>query len=131
MIIALPVADRVVSHAFYRDALDLAAFGGPSDDGVPEPLQFRLAADLTLMLVPTGGFGWVIGGRQVASPGTNECVLTLPVPDVDAVVAKAVAAGAAVVTPPAQQPWGYAGVIADPDGHLWQLIPDGPDGVFD
>jgi uncharacterized protein len=132
MIIALPIADRRVSFAFYRDAFDLEAFGGPADDGVPEPLQFRLAAGLSLMLIPRGGFGWVIGDtREVASPKTSECVLTLPVPDVDAAMAKAVAAGAAVVTPPTRMPWGYSGTLTDPDGHVWQLVPHGTDGVGD
>jgi predicted lactoylglutathione lyase len=124
MIIALPIADRQVSHAFYRDGLGLEAFGEPADDGVPEPLQLRLGADVTLMLIPTGGFGWVIAGRPVAERGTSECVLTLPVgssAEVDAAVAKAVGAGAEVVTAPTQQPWAYAGIIADPDGHLWQV----------
>ncbi|MEV7329531.1 VOC family protein [Micromonospora sp. NPDC093244] len=31
------------------------------------------------------------------------------------------AAGAEVVTEPAAQPWGYAGIFADPDGHLWTV----------
>lgn len=131
MLIALPIADRVVSHAFYRDAFGLTAFGGPADDGVPEPLQFRLAEDATLMLIPTGGFGWVIGGRPVAPPGTSECVLTLPVPDVDEVMGTAVAAGASVITPATDMPWGYSGVIADPDGHVWQLVPHATDRVED
>lgn len=132
MIIALPIAERRVSLAFYQDAFGLTAFGGPSDDGVPEPLQFRLAGGLTMMLIPRGGFGWVIGAeRTVAKPDTSECVLTLPVPDVDAAMAKAVAAGATVVTPQVQMPWGYSGTIADPDGHVWQLVPHGTDGVGD
>jgi uncharacterized protein len=127
MIIALPIADRPTSYAFYRDALGLAAFGEPADDGVPEPLQFRLGADVSLMLIPTGGFGWVTGGRPTADRGASECLLSLPATDpaeVDAVVAKAVAAGAEVVMAPAQQPWGYTAVITDPDGHAWQLQAD-------
>ena len=30
-------------------------------------------------------------------------------------------AGAESVSEPAQQPWGYSGVCADPDGHLWMV----------
>ena len=30
-------------------------------------------------------------------------------------------ARADVVTEPGRQPWGYAGVFADPDGHLWMV----------
>jgi predicted lactoylglutathione lyase len=124
MIIALPIADRRVAHDFYRDGLGLEAFGGPSDDGIPEPLQFRLGTDVSLMLIPTGGFGWVTGGRPVADRGTSECLLSVSVEsatEVDALVAKAAAAGAEVVVPPAAQPWGYTAVLADLDGHLWQI----------
>lgn len=132
MIIALPIAERRVSHAFYRDAFGFEAFGDPADDGVPEPLQFHLTADVSLMLIPTGGFGWVIGAdREVAKPGTSECVLTLPVPDVDAAVAKAIAAGATVVTPQTRMPWGDTATITDPDGHVWQLVPHGTKGPGD
>ena len=34
---------------------------------------------------------------------------------------KALAAGAEPVTAPGRQPWGYAGVFADPDGHVWMV----------
>lgn len=125
MIIALPTADRVRSHAFYQEGLGLTAFGEPADDGVPEPLQFRLGADVTLMLIPPGGFGWVTGNRPTAEPGVSECLLCLPAAndaEVAEQVARAVAAGAEVVAPPSDQPWGVtAAVVADPDGHLWQF----------
>jgi uncharacterized glyoxalase superfamily protein PhnB len=29
--------------------------------------------------------------------------------------------GAQVVAEPEEQPWGYAGTFADPDGHLWMV----------
>ena len=118
-VISLPIADRRVAHDFYA-ALGLAAFGEPADDGLPEPLQFILGDTTRLMLVPRGGFGWVIGDNVVAEPGTSECVLGLS-GDVDAIVAQARAAGAIVISEPARQPWGYAGTFADPDGHLWMV----------
>ena len=120
MIIALPTEDRVAAHAFYRDAFGFEAFGGPSDDGVPEPLQFRLGDDLTLMLIPTGGFGWTVG-RPLAERGTSEVALSITVGDVDAAVGRAVAAGAEVVAKPEQKPWGYTAAVADLDGHVWLL----------
>ena len=74
--ISLATADRSRSLAFYRDGLGLEAFGPLADDGVPEPLQLRLASSVSLMLIPTGGFGWVAGEDRVAPPGANECVLS-------------------------------------------------------
>jgi catechol 2,3-dioxygenase-like lactoylglutathione lyase family enzyme len=42
--------------------------------------------------------------------------------EVDEVIEKAEAAGAAVTTP-RDRPWGiYSGYFRDPDGHLWEII---------
>jgi len=48
IVVSLPVADRRIAHAFYRDALGLEAIGAPASDGVPEPLQFALAEGVRL-----------------------------------------------------------------------------------
>jgi predicted lactoylglutathione lyase len=119
MVISLPIGDRATSHAFYS-ALGLEAVGEVASDGLPEPLQFALNAETNLMLVPRGGFGWVIGDNAVAEPGTSECVLSLT-GDVDALIAAARDASATIVVEPAEQPWGYTGTFADPDGHLWMV----------
>lgn len=124
LLVCLPTADRVRAHAFYRDGLGLEATGPLADDGVPEPLQFMLNAGTRLMLIPTGGFGWVVGDRAVAESGTSECVLSVTAADeaaVDALVERARRAGATVATEPAPQPWGYAAAFADPDGHVWTV----------
>jgi PhnB protein len=43
------------------------------------------------------------------------------VDDVDAVVARAVAAGGSVVEAPTNQPWGLRqAIIRDPEGYLWE-----------
>ena len=132
-VISLPTADRVRARDFYRDALGLESPGPIADDGVPEPLHFALGDGVVLMLIPTGGFGWVVGERPVAEPGTSECALSFGAAtdaEVDAVVERARAAGATVVTNPGAQPWGYAGSFADPDGHLWMVTsaPFPPEG---
>jgi predicted lactoylglutathione lyase len=122
--VSLPTADRRTSFAFYAEGLGFDAVGELADDGVPEPLQFALNDGLRLMLIPTGGFGWVIGDREVAGRGQSECLLTLRAEtdaDVDVLVERARQAGAEVVTQPGQQPWGYAGAFADPDGHVWMV----------
>ena len=129
--ISLATADRSRSLAFYRDGLGLEAFGPLADDGVPEPLQLRLASNVSLMMIPTGGFGWVAGEDRVAAPGTNECVLTLYAPDEGAVRARyetALAAGGTTVSAPSQREWGaFAAQVADPDGHLWMILIVPPD----
>jgi predicted lactoylglutathione lyase len=124
VIISLPIADRRTSFAFYRDGLGFDPIGEPAEDGVPEPLQFALNEGTRLILVPSGGFGWVIGDHEVARPGHSECVLSLGTSSdaaVDELVALARRAGGQILTEPGQQPWGYAGTFADPDGHLWMI----------
>jgi predicted lactoylglutathione lyase len=122
-LISLPTADRVRAHAFYRDGLGLEAVGELADDGVPEPLVVVVNDATRLMLIPTGGFGWVAGGA-VAEAGTSECLLGVTVGREDEVVdivERARAAGATVTAEPESKPWGYAATFADPDGHLWTV----------
>ena len=131
IVIALPIADRPTSHAFYRDGLGLAALGEPADDGVPEPLQFELSPGCRLMLVPRDGFGSILVGdhEKVAHPGHSECLINLPArseAEVDELVHRAERAGARVTAPPTRHPWGYVATFADPDGHLWSVSRDSP-----
>jgi uncharacterized protein len=124
VIVSLPTADRRTSFAFYGEALGFDAIGEVADDGVPEPLQFVLNDGVRLMLIPTVGFGWVIGNREVAGPGQSECMLSLRAESeagVGELIERARQAGGEVVTQPGQQPWGYAGAFADPDGHVWMV----------
>src|SRR5262245_26757188 len=119
--ISLPIADRQTSFAFYREALQLEPIGEPADDGVPEPLQFKLGDEVRLMLVPNGGFGWVIGERSTAPAGASECLMSITVDtddDVDETLRRADDAGATIVGAPESKPWGYVGTFADPDDHL-------------
>lgn len=122
--VCLPTADRRTSYDFYRHALELEPIGELADDGVPEPLQFVVNDRLRIMLIPTGGFGWITGDRDVAPAAVSECVLSVDATDestVDEIVTRARGAGAGVVAEPARQPWGYAGSFADPDGHVWMF----------
>ncbi len=77
--ISLPIADRRTSFAFYRDGVGLEPFGEVADDGVPESLQFDLNDGVRIMLIPTGGFGWVLGANTVAPKGTSECFVSITV----------------------------------------------------
>jgi predicted lactoylglutathione lyase len=122
--IALPIADRQRSYAFYRDGLGFIAPGEPDKDGIPEPLRLTLGDSVRVMLIPKVGFGWVLSNRKRAAPGRSECIISLALPasaDVDDLIARAAAAGAEIVRQPGEQSWGYDGAFADPDGHVWHV----------
>ena len=124
MIISLPIEDRSRSYAFYREAFGFTAIGEPAEDGVPEPLQFALTDDVRLMLIPTGGFGWVLGDHPAAPRGTSECILSISLDTeaaVDSLFTQATAAGATPIGKPTRHPWAYTGTLTDPDGHVWML----------
>jgi predicted lactoylglutathione lyase len=125
VVVALPIADRRRSHDFYRAVLGVDAVGEPGDDGIAEPLQFPLNDGVRLMLIPSGGFGWVVGPRAVADAGTSECVVTLSADDeagVDTLARRAQETGGAIVSEPGAQPWAYTATFTDPDGHLWSVM---------
>ena len=131
--VCLPTKDRSVSHAFYT-ALGFVAVGELGDDGMPEPLQFEVSDGLRVMLIPTGGFGWVIGGRKRSPRSSHECLVVIGLAtdaEVDELMHRAQDAGAEIVFEARNQSWGggpadaepdaYAGAFADPDGHMWQV----------
>ena len=120
VVVSLPTADRRTSFEFYREVFGVDAVGELADDGIPEPLQFDLNDGMRLMFIPRVGFGWVTGDHEVAERGHSECLLSFA-GDADELIARARAAGAEIVAEPAEQPWGYAGTFADPDGHLWMV----------
>ncbi len=124
VVVSLPIADRRASFAFFAEGLGFETVGEIAQDGVPEPLQLALGEGVRIMLVPTGGFGWITGGREVAPRGSSECVITVGTEtdlQVDDLVGRAVAAGGTVVGPAGRQPWGYVGTFADLDGHVWMV----------
>jgi uncharacterized protein len=124
VILALPTEDRGRAHTFAQ-ALGLDTPGELADDGVPEPLRVVLNERTAVMYIPTGGFGWVTAGRDTAQPGTTECLVSLQVGsarEVDDLLARASSGGAEIASAAQQQGWGYTGVFADPDGHLWEVI---------
>lgn len=127
--IAFPTADRQRAYRFYGEGLGFAAPGDLADDGAPEPLRVVVNDQLWLMLIPTGGFGWVTAGSEVAAAGTVECQISITAPDragVDEFISVARAAGAAIISEAQQQGWGYCGVFADPDGHQWTILAEPP-----
>jgi catechol 2,3-dioxygenase-like lactoylglutathione lyase family enzyme len=130
-VITIAVSDLERALDFYR-ALGLKSpgvigtdFTGDDTNPSGSAAMFELEGGLTLALYPrtelakdanvpfgppkTGEFSI---GQLVANKG-----------DVDALLAKAEAAGATLTDEPHERPWGiYSGYFRDLDGHLWEII---------
>ena len=130
-VITIAVSDLERALDFYR-ALGLKSpgvigtdFAGDDTNPSGSAAMFELEGGLTLALYPrkelakdanvpfgppkTGEFSI---GQLVANKG-----------DVDALLAKAEAAGAKLTDEPHERPWGiYSGYFRDLDGHLWEII---------
>lgn len=111
----LYVRDPRASAAFYRAALALE----PTLD-VPGMTEFEIGPGVVLGLMPEAGIERLLPGSSVArQPGALKAELYLLVPDPDAAHARALAAGARELSPPAPRDWGdRAAYSLDPDGHV-------------
>lgn len=120
--ISLPISDRANAHRFYTDGLGLFPTGPLGPDGLPEPLRYDIDGT-SILLIPTGGFDWAIGDRQLAPADSVGHLVTLGVAtddEVDDIAKRAAQAGATILLAPTRQPWGmYAATFADPDGNTW------------
>ncbi|MEO5695899.1 MAG: VOC family protein [Burkholderiaceae bacterium] len=104
---------------FYRNAFGAVELGRlPGADGKLMHAALRIG-DSTLMLVDENPAWKALGPKALkGSPVT----IHLYVPDVDAAVAQAVAAGAKVTMPVADMFWGDRyGKLEDPFGHEWSV----------
>lgn len=115
----LMVRDAARAMAFYRDAFgatEVMRFDGP--DGRIAHAEVKIG-DSHVMLadeVPDQGF---VGPQTLGGAGVS---LMLYVNDVDATFAKALAAGATVRRPVADQFYGdRMGTLVDPYGHVWSI----------
>ncbi len=104
---------------FYAKAFgaeEMARLPGP--DGRLMHGCVRIAGQTVMLVDENRQYGLLSPTALGGSPVT----LHLEVPDVDAAFARAVAAGATVTMPVADQFWGDRyGVLRDPFGHSWSL----------
>jgi catechol 2,3-dioxygenase-like lactoylglutathione lyase family enzyme len=136
-VITLAVSDLERALEFYR-ALGLASsgvigteFAGDDTNPSGAAAMFELEGGLVLSLYPRTELA---KDANVAPgpPKTGEFSIGQMVaskPDVDALLARAEAAGATLTDEPHDRPWGiYSGYFRDLDGHLWEIIwnPRGP-----
>jgi len=124
--ITLCVDDLDRAVAFYRDGLGL-----PTEGIVGRQYEFGavaffdLQAGLKLALWPRASLahdsGLPLGARSSTEVLISHNVATKN--EVDAVMARAESAGAAIVKSARTVFWGgYAGYFLDPDQHLWEVV---------
>jgi len=129
-VITLAVADLERSLAFYR-ALGFESNGVIGTEWTDERTgangavaMFELDGGLLFNLYSRGDLA-KDAEIPVGQPQSGEFSLAQLVrdrEDVDALLARAASAGAAV-TPANERPWGiYSGYFRDLDGHLWEVV---------
>lgn len=116
-LITLGVADLARARRFYEEGLGWT----PAQE--EESIVFYKLGGLILGLFPREalredahqGQDWGQGGFTLAQNVAERAT-------VDAIMARAVAAGATMQKKAEDTPWGgYSGYVADPDGHLWEI----------
>jgi catechol 2,3-dioxygenase-like lactoylglutathione lyase family enzyme len=131
-VVTLAVDDLARSLAFYRDGLGFESpgivgteFVGDATNPGGAAAMFELEGGLILSLYGRDDLA-KDAGIPVGPPSSGEFSLGHAVAsreDVDAVLARAVAAGASPLGEPHDRPWGiYSAYFRDPDGHLWEII---------
>jgi catechol 2,3-dioxygenase-like lactoylglutathione lyase family enzyme len=131
-VITLGVADLERSLAFYRDGLGIPSPGivgteypGDAERPAGAVSMFDLEGGLILALYPRTELA-KDAGIPVGPPGSGEFSIGHAVAsreEVDALLARAEAAGASLTGGPHERAWGlYSGYFRDPDGHLWEVL---------
>lgn len=119
----LTVHDGVAAIEFYKKAFDaVEIMRMPAEDG-----KRLMHAQVTIQGGPlylNDDFPEYCGGkaRSAKAIGNTPVTLHLDVPDCDAAIAKAAAAGATVTMPAQDMFWGDRyGQVTDPFGHNWSF----------
>lgn len=119
--VTLAVADLARSRRFYETGLGWTVVSGETEGIV----CFQLGG-LVLALYGREAFAEDTGLGKPDGPAARPAIAlahnTRSREEVDAVIARAVAAGAHLQKPAEDAFWGgYSGYIADPDGHFWEI----------
>lgn len=125
-VLTLGVDDLERALHFYRDGLGFATEGIIGTEFAYGAVVFiQLQAGLRLALWPRPSIAHDTG-LPVGPSSATEMTLGHNVAskaEVDAIMAKAQAAGAVIVKPAHDTFWGgYSGYFQDPDGHLWEIV---------
>ena len=125
-VLTLAVSDLENALSFYRDGLGL-----PTEGIVGREFEHGAVAFFDL----SGGLKLAIWAQDdlvhdTGLPKTPICTTAVSIghnvlrrEDVDAIMRKAMSAGAKLVKEPQDTFYGgYAGYFTDPDGHLWEIV---------
>jgi uncharacterized protein len=128
-VITLLVGDVDRALAFYRrlglesDGVIGTEFPGDETTAGGAAAMFRLKGDLILSLYPDLAKDAGVPAPPSTSGAFSIGHLVAKREDVDAILSQAEAAGATLLEPPRERPWGiYSGYFRDLDRHLWEII---------
>ncbi|MCO7220138.1 VOC family protein [Klenkia sp. PcliD-1-E] len=116
MAITLFVEDLDAARRFYADV-----FGGTEvfTDDVSTGISI---GNTILNLLQVGSAQELVEPGEVGAPGPHRVMLTVEVPDVDAVCAELARLGVPLRNGPQDRPWGVrTAAFTDPAGHLWEV----------
>jgi lactoylglutathione lyase len=115
--ITLFTEDLSGTKAFYLDV-----FGFSVDYEDPNSVVFRIGSTLINLLDVKSSAELVAPAPVGGQDAGVRFVLTVNVPDVDAVAADVVSRGATLLNGPMDRPWGIrTASFRDPGGHIWEI----------
>jgi PhnB protein len=119
----LTCRDAAAEIEFLTAAFGAAELSRRSDsEGSPDGSVLHATLGIGEHLIMLHGETEHLASRAPQGDGSSPVVIYLYLEDVDAVMARAVTAGARILTPLADQPWGdRMGRIVDPSGHVWNV----------
>jgi catechol 2,3-dioxygenase-like lactoylglutathione lyase family enzyme len=115
--VTLFVDDLEATKEFYRETFGLPVMFEDDDSAV-----FRFGATLVNLLDVAAATELVEPAPVAASAAGARAVMTVEVPDVDAVCAVLAQRGMVLLNGPVDRPWGVrTAAFADPAGHVWEV----------
>jgi uncharacterized protein len=115
LFVTLPVRDLRTSRAFY-EALGFSINEHSSDEHTAAVV---VDDNIVVRLLTRDSFPVAVGDPS-AGPTVVNCLTVEDRPQVDDLVAKALASGGTAL-PATDDETTYTGSFADPDGHVWQI----------
>jgi PhnB protein len=116
MLVCLDAASEIEFCKAAFGAVELSRRSGPDGTVIHATLRIGEAMVMVHGEVP------VLASRAPQSDGSSSVVIYLYLEGVDIVIGRAVAAGARILIPVADQFWGdRVGRIIDPSGHVWNV----------